>query len=228
VTGLLVWRLMPESLRARVPEPISFGSMLRVFGEFLRNSYFLAHLGLGVCAFIGLFAWISSAGFVMQDVYGLSPVSFGIAFAIGACGYLVGTWPGSHLVARIGIDGIIGLGAAAFAVGGFSAVGALALGFTSAASIVLPTTIYLTGLGLLLPLAQAGTLLPFPKRAGAASSLVGFVLQFAGAATGAVIGHALGQSAWPLVVGLALSGALAIVTWGLTRGVRKGSGPAGH
>lgn len=228
VTGGLVWWLMPESLRTRAPEPISVGSMLQAFGEFLRNRYFVAHLALGVCAFIGLFAWISSGGFVMQDIYGLDPVSFGFAFAVGACGYLAGTWFGSHFVTRIGIDGIIGLGAAAFALGGLGAVSALALGLASAASIVLPITVYLIGLGLLLPLAQAGTLLPFPKRAGAASSLVGFVLQVAGALTGVAVGHGLGQSAWPLAMGLALSGALAVVTWALTRGIRTSGGHAGH
>jgi DHA1 family bicyclomycin/chloramphenicol resistance-like MFS transporter len=228
VTGGMVWWLLPESLRARAPEPISVGSMLRVFGEFLRNGYFLAHLGLGVCAFIGLFAWLSSSGFVMQDIYGLSPIGFGVAFAVGSCGYLLGTWIGSHFITRLGTDGILGLGAAAFALGGLGAVAALALGLTSAASIVLPITIYLIGLGLVLPLSQAGTLMPFPKRAGAASSLVGFVLQVAGAITGVAVGHALGQSAWPLATGLALSGALAVVTWALTRGIRSSTGHAGH
>jgi DHA1 family bicyclomycin/chloramphenicol resistance-like MFS transporter len=224
VTAALVWWLLPESLRARAPEPISLTAMLRVFGEFLQNRYFLAHLGLGVCAFIGLFTWISSAGFVMQDIYGLSPFSFGLAFAIGSCGYLVGTFLGSHLVTRIGIDRTIGLGTVAFAAGGIGAILALMLGLTSVMSIVLPVSLYLAGLGLAFPLAQAGALLPFPKRAGAASSLVGFVQQSSGAITGAVVGQMLGQSAWPLAAGLGIAGGLAVATWALTRNARASSG----
>lgn len=228
VTGLLSWRFLPESLRTRVKEPISLISMLRVFGGFLQNRSFLAHLALGVCSFVGLFAWISSAGFVMQDVYRLSPLAFGVAFAVGACGYLVGTSLGSHLVTRIGIDRTIGVGTAAYAAGGLGAVLALALGLTSAASIVLPTSIYLAGLGLVLPLAQAGTLLPFPQRAGAASSLVGFTLQLSGALTGVAVGSGLGHSAWPLAAGLGIAGVLAVATWALTRGARADRLASGH
>jgi DHA1 family bicyclomycin/chloramphenicol resistance-like MFS transporter len=228
VTGGLSWWLLPESLRTRVKEPISLISTLRVFGGFLRNRSFLAHLALGVCSFVGLFAWISSAGFVMQDVYRLSPLAFGVAFAVGACGYLVGTSLGSHLVTRIGIDRTIGVGTVAYAAGGLGAVLALTLGLTSAASIVLPTSIYLAGLGLVLPLAQAGTLLPFPQRAGAASSLVGFTLQLSGAVTGVAVGSGLGHSAWPLAAGLGIAGGLAVGTWALTRGARADRLVSGH
>lgn len=226
VSLAMVWWLLPESLKARAPEPVSVGAMLRVFGGFLQNGNFLSHLAIGVCAFIGLFAWISSAGFVMQDVYGLSPFSFGMAFAVGSCGYLVGTFLGSHLVTRLGIDHTIGIGAAAFAMGGAGAIAALTLGLTSATSMVLPVSLYLAGLGLAFPLTQAGALLPFPQRAGAASSMVGFVQQSSGAITGAVIGQMLGHSAWPLAAGLGIAGALAIVTWALTRGARAASGHA--
>ena len=44
-------------------------------------------------------------------------------------------------------------------------------------SIVLPVSIYLAGLGMVLPQSIAGALTPFPERAGAASSLFGFVQQ---------------------------------------------------
>jgi hypothetical protein len=37
---------------------------------------------------------------------------------------------------------------------------------------------------------------------------------------GAVVGHLLGQSAWPLVLGVALMGCLALVLWAATRKVR--------
>jgi DHA1 family bicyclomycin/chloramphenicol resistance-like MFS transporter len=227
ISAAMVWTLMPESLRSRAPEPISISAMTRVFGEFLRNQYFVAHLALGMCAFIGLFAWLSASGFVMQDVYGLSPLGFGLAFAVGSCGYLIGTFLASHLVTRIGIDRTIGIGSAAFAIGGAGAILALLFGFTSAASMVGPVSIYLCGLGLAFPLAQAGALLPFPKRAGAASSLVGFVQQVTGAITGAIVGNMLGQSAWPLAAGLGVAGGLAIVVWALTRGARA-TGSADH
>ena len=50
----------------------------------------------------GLFAWISSAAFVLQDIYGLSALAFGVAFAVGSSGYLVGTSIAARFVMRWG------------------------------------------------------------------------------------------------------------------------------
>ena len=44
-------------------------------------------------------------------------------------------------------------------------------------SLVLPMAVFLAGLGMVLPQGIAGAMTPFPERAGAASSLFGFVQQ---------------------------------------------------
>jgi DHA1 family bicyclomycin/chloramphenicol resistance-like MFS transporter len=220
VAAILVVLLLPESLRTRVREPVSLASMWASYRSFLRNRAFLAHLGIGTCAFVGLFTWISASSFVMQQLYDQSAVGFGVSFAVGSVGYLIGSSLGAHLVTRIGLDRTLGLGALALATGGLGALAALLLGLASAASIVLPVSIHLVGLGLVYPLAQAGTLLPFPERAGAASSLVGFLQQSAGAMTGAVVGSFLGASAWPLAIGIAAAGCVAVLLWAVSRDVR--------
>ncbi len=63
------------------------------------------------------------------------------------------------------------------------------------------------GMGMALAQAQAGALLPFPDRAGAASSLLGFVTQTSSAMVGAILGHTLGATAWPLAIAMMLAGA---------------------
>ena len=70
---------------------------------------------------------------------------------------------------------------------------------------------YLYGLGLAMPQAMAGALMPFPERAGAASSLLGFLQQFVASAVGIVVGQTLGASALPLAVVIAVMGVLALV-----------------
>jgi DHA1 family bicyclomycin/chloramphenicol resistance-like MFS transporter len=61
---------------------------------------------------------------------------------------------------------------------------------------------------------------PFPERAGAASSLFGFVQQSAAALCGAVVGWFLGQSAWPLAAAVAVMGFTTLAVWLTTRGIR--------
>jgi MFS transporter, DHA1 family, multidrug resistance protein len=221
VTAALVALLLPESLRSRAPEPVSFGSIFRSYRTFASDRIFLAYSGLLICAFGGLFAWISASAFVLQNLYGLSPFDFGLAFAVGSVGYLIGTWVAAHIVARVGLDRTLGLGCAVMAGGGIAGVLALGFGFVSASALVLPVALFLAGLGLALPQAQAGALLPFPDRAGAASSLVGFLQQTAGAVVGAMVVHLLGQSAWPLAGGVAIMGCGALALWALTHEMRK-------
>jgi len=216
----LVALMLQETLRARAPEPVSLPSILRSYRAFVGDKSFLAHCGILVCAFGGLFAWISACAFVLQDLYGLSPLAFGLTFAVGSGGYLVGTWIAAFIVARFGLDRTMGLGCLAMAGGGLGVVLALVAAPLSATALILPVALFLAGLGLSLPQAQAGALLPFPTRAGAASSLVGFSQQAAGAIVGAVVVHMQGQSAWPLTLGMALTGVAALIIWLATRRIR--------
>src|SRR5262249_41061998 len=158
--------------------------------------------------------------FVLQDLYGLSAFGYSIVFAICSLGFLLGTFAASAMVERLGLGRTIGLGAVALAAGGVSMCAALALGATSVAAIVLPTTLYLSGLGVAMPQAMAGALTPFPDRAGAASSLLGFVQQSAAAVLGALVGHMLGASAWPIAGPLAGMGLAALGIWAASRAVR--------
>jgi DHA1 family bicyclomycin/chloramphenicol resistance-like MFS transporter len=87
--------------------------------------------------------------------------------------------------------------------------------------LILGVGLYFAGMGLALPQAQAGALLPFPDRAGAASSLLGFTTQTISAVVGAVLGHVLGDSAWPLAIAVALAGCIAVALWASTHTARE-------
>ncbi len=215
-----VFLLFPETLRHRAPEPVSLMSTLRSYRSFLSNRGFVAHLGIATCTFLGLFAWISTAAFVLQDIYGLSALAFGVTFAIGSAGYMLGTFIAARFVTHWGIDRTMGAGCLAMACGGLVMVVVLALGVALPTALVAAMALYLAGMGMVLPQAQAGALLPFPRSAGAASSLVGVVQQTASAALGAFLGHILGKTAWPLATSVAIVGCLALVVWSLTRRIR--------
>jgi DHA1 family bicyclomycin/chloramphenicol resistance-like MFS transporter len=212
--------LLPETLRHRAPEPVSLLSTLRSYRSFLRSPSFVAHLGIATCAFLGLFSWISTAAFVLQDIYGLSPLAFGFTFAIGSAGYMIGTFVAARVVTRWGIDRTIGTGCVGMAGGGLVMVAVLGLGVFLPTALVISMALYFAGMGMVLPQAQAGALLPFAQRAGAASSLMGVVQQTASAALGALLGHLLGKTAWPLAATIAVVGCLALLLWALTRRVR--------
>jgi DHA1 family bicyclomycin/chloramphenicol resistance-like MFS transporter len=212
--------LLPETLPARAAEPISAASIARSYAIVGRNPAYLAYLGLAALSYAGLFAWISGAAFVLQDLYGLTPFAFGLIFAVGSVGYGLGSLLSARLTRRLGLDGILGLGGLANAAGGLAMVAAVALGLDSAVSVVLSMAVYMAGLGMVLPQSIAGALTPFPERAGAASSLFGFIQQSVAALSGAIVGALLAQSAWPLAGAVAVTGCATLMLWIATRAVR--------
>lgn len=218
--GGVVWLLLPETLAARAKEPVSVGSMFKSYGAVLRSGAYLAYTGLATTSYAGLFAWISVASFVLQNIYGLGPFDFGVVFSLGAVGYMAGATIATRVVVPLGIDGTIGFGCAAMTIGGFAMVASVALGLTSSLSLVIPMAVYLAGLGLVLPQSIAGAMTPFPERAGAASAMLGFLQQAAAALCGVVVGQMLGDSAWPLVIAVALMGSASLLLWLVTVAVR--------
>jgi DHA1 family bicyclomycin/chloramphenicol resistance-like MFS transporter len=216
----VIMTLLPETLSNRATEPISAASIAKSYAIVGRNPAYLAYLGLAAASYAGLFAWISGAAFVLQDLYGLTPFAFGLIFAVGSVGYGLGSLLSARLTRYYGIDGILGFGGLAVAVGGLAMAAAVAIGLKSATSLVLPMAVYLAGLGMILPQSIAGALTPFPERAGAASSLLGFIQQSVAALSGAIVGALLGQSAWPLAIAVAITGCATLVLWIATHAVR--------
>ena len=220
VAGATAARFLPETLRQRASGPFSFGAMGALYRSVLVHRGFLANLGILVAAFVGLFAWISGAPFVMQGLYAMTPVAFGAAYAVGAAGYMVGAYVAARVVMRLGLDRTVGMGAVIMAAGGLAMAASVALGLSSVAWLVGTMTIYLAGMGLVLPQTQAGALTPFADSAGTASSLLGFAQQSSAAIAAAAIGHFLGYSAWPVAGTIGVAGVVGLVLWVTTRRVR--------
>jgi len=145
---------------------------------------------------------------------------FGIAFACGSAGFLVGANIAARIVMRLGLHHTIGIGTAAMATGGLIMAADVALGDSHVVVLVGSMTIYLAGMGLALPQAMAGALTPFPDRAGTAASLMGFTQLSCAAIGAAVTGLYLGHSAWPVAGVVATMGCLSFTIWALTRTAR--------
>jgi DHA1 family bicyclomycin/chloramphenicol resistance-like MFS transporter len=220
VSALAAARYLPETLRQRTPGPFSLATMGEMYRSVLTHGGFLANLGILTTSFVGLFAWVSGASVVMQGVYGLTPLTFGAIYGVGAAGYMLGTSIAARIVMRRGLDPTMGIGAVVQAAGGLIMAAAVALGFTNVGWLVAAMTIYLAGMGFLLPQTMAGAMTPFPDRAGTASSLMGFTQQSSAAIAAAAIGLYLGQSAWPVAGTVAAMGCLSLLIWALTRRVR--------
>lgn len=212
--------VMPETLRARSPQPLSLISIFRGFRVLLQNRAYRVYVGLTALAYGGLFAFISGSSFVLIDIHGLSPVAFGLSFGFGVLGFIAGTIIAQRLVGRRGLDGVIALGVACLAGGGLGMLACVATGLGGHLGVTGPMALYACGVGLTMPQAQASAMMPFPDRAGAASSLTGLCQMLFSACVGLLVGALLRGSALPLPLIMSAIGVAALALFHLSGPIR--------
>jgi len=218
--GAVILLIMPETLRTRSPDKLSLVAIVRGFGTLLRNRAFRVYVALTALAYAGLFAFISGSSFVLIGLYGLSPVAYGLSFGFVVLGYILGTILAQRLVGRRGMDGVIALGVACLAAGGLIMLACVATGFGGPLGIIVPMTLYVCGVGLAMPQAQASAMMPFPDRAGAASSFTGLCQMLLSACVGLLVGRLLQGSALPLPAVLSVIGTAAFALFHASRNIR--------
>ncbi len=223
--GLWVILMLPETIRRKLDEPLSLLAIVTGFGSLLANRPYRAYVGLVSLAYGGLFAFISGSSFVLMGVYGLSPVQFGFSFALGVLGFITGTIVAQKLVLGRGLDGVIKLGVMCLAGGGSLMLALTLIGTGSSLEITLPMAVYAAGVGLTMPQGQAAAMMPFPDRAGTASSFLGICQMTFAAFVGLLIGllltgSALPGSGLPMALVITAIGVAALVLFMATRAIR--------
>lgn len=212
---LFVAFCLPETIRTRATAPLSFRSLFGSFATLVRNRDYRRYVYATGFSYGGLFAFISGSSFVFQNHYGMSTRGFGLIFATAVIGYICGTLLGARLTTRHGIERTLRLGAVVLAAGGVAMLTLVGYGPHGHWQVLGPMIVYMAGVGLTLPQSTAGALSPFPERAGAASSLLGFVQMTFGALVGIGVGQTLDHGPWALAIAI---GGLSLLNLALVLG----------
>jgi MFS transporter, DHA1 family, multidrug resistance protein len=209
--------LMPETIRERRQEPISINGILGGFRVLLEHPGYRFYVMLNTLTYSGLFSFISASSFVLQGTYGMSPLDFGISFGLTVIGYIAGTILAQRLVTSRGLDGTIRPGVWCMACAGVLMLIAMAAGGVSALEVTLPMTLYVFGVGLVMPQSNASAMMPFPDRAGAASSLLGLIQMSCSAVSGTLLGVLITRSPLLMPVFIAIMGLAALLVFQAAR-----------
>jgi DHA1 family bicyclomycin/chloramphenicol resistance-like MFS transporter len=199
-TGLLAMAilLLPETNRLPDREATSPARLLANGAMLLRHRAFVGYLLAGGLVFAGLYAYLAAGPFIFMGVLGLRADAYGFLSVFSTSAYLAGTLLAARQSARFGIDGMLLAGCVLAIGGGLALLGWGALGL-SVAGIVVPMMIFSAGMGMALPSALAGGMIPFPQIAGTASAVIGFSQQ--GLAAAATIAAAALPQASALAMG---------------------------
>lgn len=169
------------------PDAMRPGGLVRGYREILGAPVFWAYALPGALSFASIFVFISGASYVMINVLDVPTAYFGYAWGLGVTGYLAGAVWCRKLLAAMGADRALSLGTAIGAASGVLFAAAVALGFHHWATVVFGHFVISFAHGVNWPCAQTGAVAPFPRRAGAAAGMLGFIVMTAGFMIGVVV-----------------------------------------
>jgi DHA1 family bicyclomycin/chloramphenicol resistance-like MFS transporter len=171
-----------------------------------RHPRYAAYVLAAALMFGGQFAFITGSSFALIGVLGVSPTVYGFCFAAVATGLMAGNFASVKLGPRLGIDTMIRAGAIIGALAGAMMAALAWAGVASVASVIAPMFGFAFGLGFVLPNAVAGAIGPFPRMAGLASAVLGFI-QLTGSALYAIAVSRFDDGTLrPMTTGVALAG----------------------
>jgi DHA1 family bicyclomycin/chloramphenicol resistance-like MFS transporter len=208
---LMAARVVPETnVHAGSPaaEPLA-----QRLAALLGHPRYLAYVVVAAFMFGGQFAFITGSSFALIGVLGVSPTAYGFCFAGVATGLMAGNFVSVTLGPRLGIDAMVRAGTAIGAISGCVMAMLAWAGVASVASVIAPMFGFAFGLGFVLPNAAAGAIGPFPRMAGLASAVLGFV-QLTGSALYAVaVSQFYDGTLRPMTTGVATAGVAAAVAF---------------
>ena len=198
----LVALTFKETLRFKNPQALQLSTLAQTWRGVLRNPTFIAFSALSVTSYAGLFTFLACSPFVLIGVLGLSKVQFGWAMFVVALSYLSGTFICRRLLLRMSVQKTVALAGGVSLMGG-TLLGVLALaGVTNVWAVLGPMIIFMLGHGVHQPCGQSGAIGPFPRAAGAASAMNGFLMMVAAFAMGSWLGWRLDGTVLPLANGV--------------------------
>ena len=201
---------LKESLPRERRRAEGAAALRSAIGQLLRDRSYLGYSLVVSFSFMALFGYISASSFVLQNVLGLSPTAYSIAFGANAVGIMLFAITSSRLVKTISPRQLTGWGVAQLLLASLGVLGSVAMG--SPAYVMLPALfLAVASLGLILGNATALAIAQAPHIAGTASAFLG-ALQFSfGALVSPLVGLGGENNALPMAMVMTFA-ALAALT----------------
>ncbi|GAA1918647.1 hypothetical protein GCM10009775_09010 [Microbacterium aoyamense] len=183
---------------------------MRDFRTLLTDQVFLGAVLNQGFLYAALFAYLSGATYVLQDIYGLSPLAYALAFGLNSAGFMTFGYLAGRAAERWSIDGTLSIG---ILVTGAGAAGLLMAGLAPMPLWVVIVALFLlaSGVAISSPPATTLALADYPQMAGTASSLLGMVRFGFGGIAAPLVGVAGATNILPLglvtVIAVILAGA---------------------
>jgi len=191
---------LPETNRHKNRHATDLAGLAASYRVVLGARVFWAHALPGALSYGTLFTFISGSSVVLIRVLQVPTQYFGFCFAFGVAGYLAGTLVCRRLLPRFGAARTLRIGSAGSLAAGLLFLAAVAAGLAHWATVLAAMFLMLFAHGINFPVAQSGSVTPFPKQAGTAAGLMGALVMGAAVLVGTAVGASFDGTLWPLAL----------------------------
>jgi DHA1 family bicyclomycin/chloramphenicol resistance-like MFS transporter len=211
LAGLAGLATIRETLQAENRTPLRLADVLISYNGLLRQPRLLGYALSSGFYYGAMYAYLAGTPFAYINLYHVSPQIYGWLFGLNICGMMATNALNSRLVTSVGADRVLQYGIFITALGGLALAIDARFGFGGLAGLVAPIFVMVSMNGAVVANSIAGALSAFPRKAGAASALVGAVQLGMGMVTTAMTGWFADGSAFPYAAIIGLTGVCAVV-----------------
>jgi DHA1 family bicyclomycin/chloramphenicol resistance-like MFS transporter len=220
--GLVTWVLLAlkfkETLAQANPRALEPVALIKAWGVILRNPTFRAYCALSSASYLGLFTFLAASSFVFVRQFGLSKTHYGLLMLSMSFSYIVGTFICRWLLLRMSVQKCVAL-ASCFTLAGGISLTVLAYAGQDQSwygpwAVMGPVYLFMLAHGVHQPCGQSGAVAPFPRMAGTASALNGFLMMLGAFFMGGWLGSHMAQPSLALAHGMLLwSLCIGLLAW---------------
>ncbi|GIG02591.1 multidrug effflux MFS transporter [Catellatospora citrea] len=204
------WRFLPETLPVERRRTGGLAEVGRGFKVLAADRRFWGYTAAQGLTFAGLFAYLSSGSFVLQEVYGVSAQAYGLIFGVNALGLVAVGQLNARLVGRRTPRALLFAALAGAVAAGILMIGGA--GLHSLTIVVAMLFVYIASLGMVAPNSTALALDGHAQMAGTAAALMGAVQSVIGAIAGPIVAALGASSGMPMAAAMFGFAALSVVT----------------
>jgi DHA1 family bicyclomycin/chloramphenicol resistance-like MFS transporter len=206
---------LPETNRAPDPMATRPGRVAGTYAGLARHPAFLAHVVPATALVAGMLTMHATLPFLLIDRLDHSPTQYGWLTLITVGAFFMGSLTTGRFGRRLGTERSLRIALAVVALSaGLYVASALFLPL-SALGVLGPMVVWVYAMGFSMPACMAGAMAPFPRSAGSASALMGF-LQMGGGAVASIVVAKL-QDGTLLPAALVMAGLATVAVVGYRR-----------
>ena len=200
---------------------LNISNLYQNFKIIISNKRFILNVICGGFVLGGVVSFLNSSSGILLQYYGVKPTTFGLMYSLVMLGYGVSALINQKILDLAGSKRVMLIGSILVAFSGMLMLSMNLIQFDHPLAIILPMFIYMIGFAFVWPITVSACLQPFPEKAGAASSLQGFIQNTMSAVFSGLLALTFNGTPMPLCIALLIAGILTVITCFLSNTIKQ-------